>query len=111
MGMVHRKTRISESVRIISGAMLRDDCDISEGSIRLVNLLTAIPISEPRDWSVQYPSLYDFYGKIKHMPIMDARKTLTKKERMKLDSERLGYEALMGEKIKTEIADLVTFSC
>lgn len=106
-----RKEKISESIRIISDAMLRDDCNISEGSIRLVKLLTAIPAAAPKDWPGEYPSLYDFYGKIKHMPIMDERKALAKKERRKLDKERLGYEALVSDKIKAEIADMVTFSC
>lgn len=106
-----RKEKIAESIRIISDAMLRDECDISEGSIRLVKLLTAIPTAEPRDWPTEYPSLYDFYDKIKHMPIMDERKALAKKERRKLDKERLAYAAQAGESIKAEITELVTFSC
>lgn len=106
-----RKEKIAESIRIISDAMLRDECDISEGSIRLVKLLTAIPASEPKDWPTEYPSLFEFYDRIKHMPIMDARKALAKKERRKLDKERLGYSAQASEQIKAEIAGMVTFSC
>ena len=42
-----RKVRITESVQIIAAAMQREECELSEGAIRIVKLLAAIPSAQP----------------------------------------------------------------
>ena len=105
-----RKVHITDSVQIIAKAMQRQECDLSEGTIRIVKLLAAIP-AEPQDWPALYPELHTFYGKIQHMPILDARRALAKQARMQLDLQRLRYEAEHGERMQQEISQLSTFEC
>ena len=106
-----RKVRITESVQIIAGAMQREECDLSEGTIRIAKLLAAIPAAEPLDWSLRYPELHAFYNKIRHMPIMDARKALPKQARMQQDLDRFRYESEFGERMQKEIVGLMSFEC
>lgn len=106
-----RKVRITESVQIIAGAMQREECDLSEGAIRIGKLLAAIPTAQPQDWSLHYPELHAFYGKIKHMPIMDARKALPKQTRMQLDLDRFRYESEFADRVQKEIISLTSFEC
>jgi hypothetical protein len=106
-----RKVRIIESVQIIAGSMQREECDLSEGTIRIAKLLAAIPTADPQDWSLHYPELHLFYGKIKHMSIMDARKALPKKTRMQQDLDRFRYESEFGERVQKEIVGLMSFEC
>ncbi len=106
-----RKVRITESVQIIAGAMQREECDLSEGTIRIGKLLAAIPTAQPQDWSLHYPELHAFYGKIKHMPIMDARKALPKQTRMQQDLDRFRYESEFAERVQKEIISLMSFKC
>ena len=109
--IAERKAHITDSVQIIAKAMQRQDCDLSEGAIRIAKLLAAIPAAEPRDWPTLYPELHAFYGKIQHMPILDARRSLAKQTRMQFDLQRLRYEAEHGERMQQEISQLTIFDC
>ncbi|NQZ94056.1 MAG: DUF2489 domain-containing protein [Moritella sp.] len=106
-----RKVRITESVQIIAKAMGREECDLSEGAIRISKLLAAIPAAEPVDWAQQYPDLHAFYDKIKHMPIMDARSELSKKTRMQFDLDRFRFEGEYADRVQQDVARLTTFEC
>lgn len=106
-----RKVRITESVQIIAKAMGREECDLSEGAIRISKLLAAIPAAEPVDWAQQYPNLHAFYDKIKHMPIMDERSELSKKARMQFDLDRFRFEGEYAERVQQDIVRLTTFEC
>lgn len=83
--------KILDSVVIIVRAMKEEQCDISEGCWRLCVLLDSLKTS--KDLNLQFPAIFELYGAIKHMPILDARKELDKKARMQLDFERLKIEA------------------
>ena len=50
-----RIVNITDSVIVIAKAMDQQQCDLSEGVIRIVNLLNALPISSPPDFKAQYP--------------------------------------------------------
>lgn len=106
-----RKERITESVQIIAAAMQREECELSEGTIRIVKLLNAIPSAEPVNWSETYLNLYAFYDKIKDMPILDARAALEKKARMQFDLDRFRFESEFSESVKGDVEQLVTFKC
>jgi len=106
-----RKVRITESVQIIAKAMGSEECDLSEGTIRISKLLAAIPAAEPVDWALEYPELHAFYDKIKHMPIMDERSALAKKERMQLDLDRFRFEGEYAERVQQDVVRLTTFEC
>ena len=106
-----RKVRITESVQIIAKAMGSEECDLSEGAIRISKLLAAIPAAEPVDWALEYPDLHAFYDKIKHMPIMDERSALAKKERMQHDLDRFRFEGEYAERVQQDVVRLTTFEC
>lgn len=106
-----RKVRITESVQIIAKAMGREECDLSEGVIRISKLLAAIPAEEPVDWVLEYPNLHAFYATIKHMPIMEQRSELSKQTRMQFDLDRFRFEGEYAELVRQDVARLTTFEC
>ncbi|MCY7295522.1 DUF2489 domain-containing protein [Alteromonas sp. a30] len=88
-----RNQNIAQSIDTIIAAMLEEQCDYSEGTIRLCVLLDHMHLGEAIDVRVEYPELHRFYDNIKHMATHKARADLPKKERMKQDVERLKHEA------------------
>lgn len=98
-----RYRNIAGSIEIIIRAMLSDQCDLSEGVLRLKPLLDILgkKLSE-------YPAMWALYQVVESMPILDARKGLKRNERMKLDLEREAKEAELAQQIKTELRQLVT---
>ncbi|OXY81637.1 DUF2489 domain-containing protein [Oceanimonas doudoroffii] len=103
-----RNDRILDSVRTIAMAVRDDQCNLSEGAIRLTNLLNALQFDQPRDFAVEYPGLYDLYDKVREMPTHEARKQLKRNERMRLDLERAGHEGELEATIKIEVERLVS---
>ncbi|MCO4800119.1 MAG: DUF2489 domain-containing protein [Colwelliaceae bacterium] len=100
--------KIIDSVIIIVRAMKEEQCDISEGCWRLSVLLDSLKTSQ--DHSLQFPAIFELYTAIKHMPILDARKNLEKRERMKLDLERVKIEAKLSDSVKANIDSLHIFA-
>ncbi|WP_044470069.1 DUF2489 domain-containing protein [Mannheimia massilioguelmaensis] len=98
-----RINRIQESIMIIAKAMQTNDCNLSEGVIRLKMLLD--PLGQKT--LSAYPAMDQLYHVVKEMPTHEARQNLKKNERMKLDLERESAEAELEEKIKTELIQLL----
>lgn len=97
-------TKVLNSVVIIVRAMKEEQCDISEGCWRLSVLLDSLKLSS--ELNTLFPSIYELYNAIKHMPILEKRKTLDKKDRMKLDFERMKLESDLAPKIKIDVDQL-----
>ena len=100
-----RVTNIMQSVHVIALAIEQQQCDLSEGVIRLTNLLDALPLSPQPKFAELYPAIYGLYHKISHFATHEARASLTKKERRQQDKERMSIEAefetsIIGEVIK-----------
>lgn len=93
--------KIISSVIIIVRAMKEEQCDFAEGCWRLSVLLDSLKLSQ--NLQQQFPAIFEFYEGIKHMPILEARKKLDKKARMKLDYERMKLEAALAENIRRDI--------
>ncbi|WP_439291006.1 DUF2489 domain-containing protein [Lonepinella koalarum] len=98
-----RMNRIKESVTLIAKAMLVGDCNHSEGVIRLKMLLD--PLGQKR--LVDYSTMWQLYEIVQDMPTHDARKTLKKNERMRLDLQRESKESELEQHIKLEIQQLL----
>jgi hypothetical protein len=94
-------SKILKSVVIISNAMKEEQCDIAEGCWRLSVLLDSLKLSE--QLSKEFPAIFELYNAIKHMPILEERKKLSKNERMKLDLERMKAESSLAVKIKADV--------
>jgi hypothetical protein len=90
-GLFKHDKSVLDSVIIIVRAMKEEQCDISEGCWRLCVLLDSLKTSQ--DLNNEFPAIFELYEAIKHMPILAERKKLEKKQRMKLDLERMKVEA------------------
>ncbi len=93
--------KVIASVVIIVRAMKEEQCDLSEGCWRLSVLLDSLKLSQ--DLALQFPAIFKLYETIKHMPILEERKKLDKKARMKLDLERMKAEATLADDIKRDL--------
>jgi len=98
--LAEHNEKLLKSVRIIAAAMVEEQCDFSEGAIR-IRVLTdhLLPY---KDYQPQFPALFDLYDRVKDMPTHDARKTMDKKERFKQDMQRAAWEQELGAAIKLE---------
>lgn len=99
----NRINRIKESLEIIAKAMLNDDCNLSEGVLRLKMLLEPVGMALKH-----YPAMWQLYETVEDMPTHDARKELKKNERMRLDLRRESAETTLENKIKVELNRLLT---
>ncbi len=105
-----RVNTIIESIQTIAFAMSQQQCDLSEGCIRLYKLLEALPIDPHPDYANIYPNVYSLYEQIKHMPTHEQRQQQPKAERRKMDLQREELEARLESKILKEIDELKNFS-
>lgn len=101
-----RVDNITLSIRTIALAMEQQQCDLSEGVIRLCNLLDAIPLLPQPDYPGLYPAIHGLYDSIKHYPTHEARNQLTKQERRKQDRERENIAAQYETDILKELQTL-----
>jgi hypothetical protein len=104
IALAKHDSKILSSVVIIAHAMKEEQCDIAEGCWRLSVLLDSLKLSS--GLSAEFPAVFELYDKIKHMPILDARKKLAKNERMKLDFERMKAESDLSAQIKIDVTSL-----
>lgn len=104
LALKEHDTKIFNSVVIIVRAMKEEQCDISEGCWRLSVLLDSLRLSS--ELNTLFPSVYELYNAIKHMPILEERKKLEKKDCMKLDFKRIKLEADLAPKIQSDIEQL-----
>lgn len=98
---------VIKSIIIIIRAMQAEQCDYSEGCWRLCVLLDSLKTLSEHE--AQFPSIYEFYNGIKHLAILEARKKLSKPERMKQDLQRLKIESTLTSKVKDELPVLGKF--
>jgi hypothetical protein len=89
------------SVKIIVRAMQAEQCDFSEGCWRLSVLLDSLKLSS--ELAQQFPAIFQLYNEIKHLSILDDRKQLDKKQRMKQDYQRMTLEAKLHSEIESDL--------
>ena len=89
------------SVKIIVQAMQEEQCDFSEGCWRLSILLDSLKLSS--ELAQQFPAIFKLYNEIKHLSILDNRKQLEKKQRMKEDYQRMTLEAKLHSEIVSDL--------
>ncbi|MFT5674649.1 MAG: hypothetical protein ACI808_000572 [Paraglaciecola sp.] len=101
---------ITQSIQTISMALEQQQCNLSEGCIRLYNLLECIPIDNRPDYSQHYPALYGLYEKVKDLATHDDRKQLKSSELRRQDEQREEDESQWESKILVEVGQLKNFS-
>lgn len=100
--------KIYDSVIIITRAMKEEQCDYSEGCWRLSVLLDSLKTANSLDQ--KFPAIFDLYKGIKHLSILEDRKSLPKQQRMKQDVERMQLEAKLYDSIGEDLTKLLEFS-
>ncbi|MBC3766631.1 DUF2489 domain-containing protein [Neptunicella marina] len=105
-----RIKNIMQSIDTIAMAMEQQQCDISEGCIRLCVLLETLPLEQRPDFVARFPALHQLYAQIKHMPTHEEREKQPKHERRAMDKQREELEAQAESSILKEIALLREFN-
>lgn len=104
-----RMDTISESIRVIALAMEQQQCNLSEGCIRLYHLLEALPLEEKTNLWDRYTGIYSLYSEVKDLPTHQARSQLSREERKCQDRQREEKEALFESQILVDAASLKSF--
>jgi len=100
-----RRAHLQMSVDAIARAVIAEQCDVSEGALRLKPLLDATDPS----WTDRSDlrAILTLAEALADQPIKEARKALEKQERMRLDLARMRLEADHGEQVKAACQVLV----
>ncbi|MER2491140.1 DUF2489 domain-containing protein [Catenovulum sediminis] len=104
-----RNSRLEESIRTISQAMQEEQCEVGEGALRISVLLDHVSDATQAQYPKKYPSIHALNDKIKHLAILEERKKLPKKERMRQDFERMKAEAEYKDLVLAEAKKLSNF--
>ncbi|MBT0586665.1 DUF2489 domain-containing protein [Alteromonas oceanisediminis] len=105
-----RIDNITQSIQTIALAMEQQQCNLSEGVIRICNLLDAMPLTPQPNYRADFPATYELYEKISHFPTHDARNALTKLQRRTQDNERENIESEYESKVLMEVSRLKNIS-
>ena len=105
-----RVERLLESIYTISLAMEQQQCNLSEGSIRLYHLHESLPIDDKPDFQGRYPGLYALYAKVSDLPTHEARDKLSTLERRNQDDMREAIESELESQILKDVAKLKAFT-
>lgn len=97
-----RFERIIESVEVIAHAMRTEQCDPSEGVLRLKPLLDVLGKKLSN-----YTAMWALYEFVQDMAILEERKALKRNERMRQDLAREAKEAELFEQIQAECTQLI----
>ncbi|WNC68528.1 DUF2489 domain-containing protein [Thalassotalea nanhaiensis] len=103
-----RDLKAVDSIVLITKAISEKQCEISEGCWRLSVLMESLP-KYSEELKTKFPAIFKLYSKISHMPILEARKQLSKKDRLALDLERMGIEQELEPAVYSDVADLLPF--
>ncbi|MBF7074663.1 DUF2489 domain-containing protein [Glaciecola sp. MH2013] len=104
-----RITSMVDSIQTIAFAMQQQQCDYSEGAIRICRLLEALPIENIPDYSEHYPAIHKLFDGVRKFPTHEARNALSKKERRAQDKERQQLESEAESAIQQELVLLREF--
>jgi hypothetical protein len=106
---IARAKSIIQSIQTIAMAMSQQQCNLSEGCIRLTHLLESIPEKNKPNYRQQFPGIYSLYAYVKDLPTHDARKQLSKLARNTQDSDREDKEAQLEPLILKDVEAILAF--
>jgi len=99
-----------ESIRLIAKAVSEEQCELSEGAIRICRLLEKIYVVEDANFPTQYPALHELDTFLADYPTHAGYKALKRQERMRFDVKRSQHEERLKESITQECMLLKTFN-
>ncbi|MFM2588375.1 DUF2489 domain-containing protein [Vibrio sp. TBV020] len=101
-----RNANIFESVNVLCLAGIQEQCDLSEISIRLYNIMDYVQGEDRIDFDKEYPATAELFHIVKDMARGEARQELAKQERMKQNLERHKAESRLQQDITEELKRL-----
>lgn len=104
-----RLANMQSSIQTIAFAMLQQQCDLSEGVIRICRLLEALPINPLPNFEFKYPATHKLFHLVKTYPSHEERAALSKQVRRKQDNERHQFESEFESEILKEAEKLRIF--
>jgi hypothetical protein len=105
-----RVASMQTSIQTIAFAMQQQQCDLSEGVIRICRLLESLPLSPLPDYPSRYPAVHALFDKVKAYPTHEERNALSKQERRSQDKEREQFESELESAILKETDGLRKFA-
>jgi len=102
-----KQQEIAQDIRFIANAMLQGQCEITEGSLRLIPLMNRFHQDLP--FKADFARLLQHQQACSEMPINKAYKALSRKEQFKLDKQRFNLEAKNKDAILKEAKLLLNF--
>ncbi|GAB2927133.1 DUF2489 domain-containing protein [Rheinheimera gaetbuli] len=87
-----KRRYLTESIVLICRAMLEQQCELSEGALRVWVLLDHLAPEREPDPVITYPGLHQMYQVVKDMPTHEARKRQSKQQTFNQDKLRLAAE-------------------
>jgi hypothetical protein len=104
-----RLETLLESIETIAFAMQQQQCNISEGAIRLCHLLDALPQATENDYRATYPQLHGLFIEVSAFATHEKRKALSKRQRHQEDIAREEIETQYENKVLQEIPHLIEY--
>lgn len=100
---------LTDSISYIAKAMKAEQCEYSEGVLRIWVLLEHFQRETlgQKDYTELYPGFAALYEIIKDMPTHEARKKVEKKELAKMDMRRWRAEKELEDKIAQDLDKLM----
>lgn len=101
------QNELIHDVRFIARAVLAEQCEITEGVIRIHFLINKL---DPDAWQHSELNIVrQHYAAVANMPILDAYKALGKQEQFKLDNERYRLESEHKDGVYKDLEWLVLY--
>ena len=101
-----RNANIFDNVNTLCLAGIQGQCDLSEISIRVYNIMDFVQGDERVDFDAEYPATSELYHVVKDMARGEDRQNLPKRERMKQNLARQKAESRLNESIIEELKQL-----
>lgn len=98
---------LRDSIILICKAMREEQCELSEGSLRLWVLLDHLVPERTPDPVLSYPGLHQMYQVVKDMPTHQARKAQDKALTRQQDKVRLKAEQDLKDVIQADVVALL----
>ncbi|HHX8312808.1 TPA: DUF2489 domain-containing protein [Vibrio diabolicus] len=98
-----RNANIFENVHTLCQAGIQGQCDLSEISIRVYNIMDYVQGEDRVDFDKTYPAISELYHIVKDMARGEERQQLTKKERMQQNLTRHKAESRLTDAIIEEL--------
>lgn len=98
-----RNANIFENVHTLCQAGIQGQCDLSEISIRVYNIMDYVQGEDRVDFDTTYPAISELYHIVKDMARGEERQQLAKKERMQQNLTRHKAESRLTDAIIEEL--------